>query len=137
MNFDRRYWIFIAAAISCATLSSASTLYLASVQEHFMECNSVSAACFAAIGMVPCMVLGVLALLPLMVAIPYLFRQNERPGLASVLVLSCIVAYTALDAANNVAAILGYHNLYFFAHSALSTANNVTGTIAGTGESLC
>jgi hypothetical protein len=55
----------------------------------------------------------------------------------SVLVLSCIVAYTALDAANNVAAILGYHNLYLFAHSALSTANNVTGNIAGTGESLC
>ena len=138
MNFDRRYWIFIAAAMLCATLSSASTLYLASVQkEHFMECNSTSAACFAAAGMVPCMVLGILSLLPLMVAIPYLFRQEERPGLASVLVLGCIVAYTALDAANNVAAILGYHNLYLFAHSALSTANNVTGTIAGTGESLC
>ena len=89
MNFDRRYWIFIAAAC---------TLYLASVQERFMECNSTSAACFVAIGMVPCMVLGVLALLPLMVAVPYIFRQNERPGLASVLVLSCIVAYTAPDA---------------------------------------
>ncbi|MCX6691029.1 MAG: hypothetical protein NTW33_02980 [Methanoregula sp.] len=137
MKFDRRYWILIGAAMSCASVSSASTLYLSSVQEHFMECNSVSAACFAALGMVPCMVLGVLALLPLMVAIPYLFRQNERPGLASVLVLSCIVVYTALDAANNVAAILGYHNLYLFAHSALSTANNVTGNIAGTGESLC
>ena len=137
MKFDRRYWILIGAAMSCASVSSASTLYLSSVQEHFMECNSVSAACFAALGMVPCMVLGVLALLPLMVAIPYLFRQNEKLGLASVLVLSCIVAYTALDAANNVAAILGYHNLYLFAHSALSTANNVTGNIAGTGESLC
>ena len=83
------------------------------------------------------MVMGVFSLLPLMVAIPYLFRQEERPGLASVLVLSCIVAYTALDAANNGAAIFGYHNLYLLAHSALSTANNVTGTIAGTGESLC
>jgi hypothetical protein len=137
VNFDRRYWILIAAAIFFATLASASTLYLASVQEHFMECNSTSAACFAAIGMVPCMVMGVLPLLPLMVAVPYLFRQNERPGLASVLVLTCIVAYTALDAANNVAAILGYHHIYLFAHSALSTVSNVTGTIAGTGESLC
>jgi hypothetical protein len=137
MKFDRRYWILIAAAMSCSSVASASTLYLASVQENFMECNSVSSACFAALGMVPCMVLGVLSLLPLMVSVPYLFRQNERPGLASVLVLLCIVAYTALDAANNVAAVLGYHNLYLFAHSALSTANNVTGTIAGTGESLC
>ena len=137
MNFDRRYWILIATAMSCATLSSASTLYLSMVQEHFMECNSTSAACFAAVGMVPCMVLGVLSLLPLMVAIPYLFRQNERPGLASVLVLSCIVAYTAPGAANNVAAHLGYHHIYLFAHSALSTVSNVTGTIAGTGESLC
>ena len=137
MNFDKRYWIQISAAIFFATLASASTLYLASVQEHFMECNSTSAACFAAIGMVPCMVMGVLALLPLMVAIPYLFRQNERPGLASVLVLTCIVAYTALDAANNVAALLGYHHIYLFAHSALSTVSNVTGNIAGTGESLC
>jgi len=137
VKFDRRYWILIAAAIFFATLASASTLYLASVQEHFMECNSTSAACFAAIGMVPCMVMGVLALLPLMVAIPYLFRQNERPGLASVLVHTCIVAYTALDAANNVAALLGYHHIYLFAHSALSTVSNVTGTIAGTGESLC
>jgi hypothetical protein len=137
VKFDKRYWIMIASAMLCATLASASTLYLSSVQEHFMECNSTSAACFAAVGMVPCMVLGVLSLLPLMVAIPYLFRQEERPGLASVLVLSCIVAYTALDAANNVAAILGYNPIYLFAHSALSTANNVTGNIAGTGESLC
>jgi hypothetical protein len=137
MTFDRRYWILIAAAMSLATLASACTLYLASVQECFMECNSTSAACFAAVGMVPCMVLGILALLPLMVALPYLFRQNERPGLVSVLVLSCIVAYTALDAANNVAAILGYRHIYLFAHSALSTTNNITGTIAGTGESLC
>jgi hypothetical protein len=96
-----------------------------------------SAACFSVLGMVPCMVAGVLGLLPLMVAVPYLFRQNERLGAMSVLVLSLIVAYTALDAANNVAAILGYHNIYILAHSALSTANNVTGTIAGTGESLC
>jgi hypothetical protein len=137
VNFDRRYWIFIGTAMACATLASACTLYLYSVQERFMECNSTSAACFAALGMVPCMVLGILALLPLMVAVPYLFRQNERLHLASVLVLSCIVAYMALDAANNVAAVLGYNNIYFFAHSALSTANNVTGTIAGTGWSLC
>jgi hypothetical protein len=71
-------------------------------------------------------------------AIDGFFPVTEpRPGLASVLVLSCIVAYTALDAANNVAAILGYHHIYLFAHSALSTTNNITGTIAGTGESLC
>ncbi|WAC05870.1 MAG: hypothetical protein OS112_04370 [Methanoregula sp.] len=53
MNFDKRYWILIGAAISCATLASACTLCMASIQEHFMECNSTSAACFAAIGMVP------------------------------------------------------------------------------------
>ena len=137
VKFDRRYWIFIGAAMFFSSVASASTLYMASVQEHFMECNSTSAACFARIGMIPCMVLGILALLPLMVAIPYLFRQNEKPGLASVLVLLCIVAYTALDAANNVAAIFGYPNIYLFAHSALSTMGNVTGTIAGTGKSLC
>lgn len=138
MNFDRRYWILIGSAMACATVSSASTLYLASLQkEHFMECNSVSAACFAAVGTVPCIVLGVLSLLPLKVAVPYLFRQNERLGAVSVLVLSLIVAYTVLDAANNVAAILRYRDIYFLAHAALSTANNVTGTIAGTGESLC
>jgi hypothetical protein len=137
VKFDRRYWVFIGAAMFFATVASASTLYLATVQERFMECNSVSAACFGLFGMVPCMVLGVLALLPVMVAIPYLFRENERPGFLSVLVLGCIVAYTALDAANNLAAILGYHHLYLFAHSALSTTNNATGTIIGTGESHC
>lgn len=120
-----------------ATVASASTLYLASVQKDFMECNSVTAACFDGIGMVPCMLLGILALLPLMVAIPCIFRQNERPGLLSVLVLGCIVAYTALDAVNNVSAIMGYHHLYFFAHSVLDTTNNVTGNIVGTGESYC
>ncbi len=137
MNFDRRYWIFIEAAMSCATLASACTLYMASVQERFMECNSTSAACFAALGMVPCMVLGILALLPVMVAVPYLFRKNEQLHIAPALVLSCIVAYTALDAINNVAAVFGYYHIYFFAHSALSTANNVTGNLAGTGDSLC
>lgn len=137
MKFDRRYWAFIGAAVSFATVSSASTLYLASVEERFMECNSVAAACFTGFGMVPCMFLGILALVPLMAAIPYIFRQNERPGLLSVLLLSCIVAYTAFDAANNISAILGYQQTYQLAHSVLSTTNNVTGTLAGTGESLC
>jgi hypothetical protein len=137
VKFDTRYWIFIAAAMFFATVASASTLYLASVQENFKECNSVSAACFDCIGMVPCTVLGILALLPLMVAIPCIFRQNERPGLLSVLVLGCIVAYTALDAVNNVSAIMGYHHLYLFVHTVLDTTNNVTGNVVGTGDSLC
>ncbi len=137
MKFDRRYWVFIAAAMFFATVASASTLYLATVQENFRECNSVSAACFTGIGMVPCMILGILALFPLMAAIPVIFGQNERPGLLSFLVMGCIVAYTALDAVNNVSAIMGYHNLYFFAHTLLETTNNVTGTVAGTGESRC
>jgi hypothetical protein len=137
MKFDKRYWIFIAAAMSFSTVASASTLYLASVQEHFRECNSVSAACFTGIGMVPCMVLGILSLLPLMVAIPYLFRQNEKPGLASVLVLGCIVAYTAFDAVNNVSAIMHYQQTYLLAHAVLDTTNNVTGNVIGTGDSLC
>jgi hypothetical protein len=137
VKFDKRYWIFIAAAMFFAGIASASTLYLASVQEHFLECNSVTAACFGKIGMVPCMLLGILALLPVMVAIPYIFRQNERPGLLSVLVLGCIVAYTALDAVNNVSAIMGYHHVYLFAHTVLGTTNNVTGNVVGTGDSLC
>jgi hypothetical protein len=137
VKFDKRYWFFIAAAMVFASIASASTLYLASVQEHFMECNSVAAACFDKIGMIPCMLMGILVLLPVMVAVPYLFRQNENPGFLSVLVLGCIVAYTALDAANNISAILGYHGVYLLAHTILDTTNNVTGTIAGTGESLC
>ncbi len=137
MKFDKRYWIFIAAAMFFATIASASTLYMASVQVHFMECNSVAAACFVQIGIVPCMVLGILALLAVMVAIPCLFGQNEKPGLLSVLVLGCIVLYTALDAVNNVSAIMGYHNAYLVAHAVLDTTNNVTGNIAGTGDSLC
>lgn len=87
--------------------------------------------------MVPSMVLGILALLFLMVAIPFIFRQNERPGLLSVLVLGCIVAYTAFDAVNDVSAIMGYQNTYLIAHTLLDTTNNVTGTIIGTGGSLC
>lgn len=137
MKFHRRYWVFIAAAVFFSSVASASTIYMASVQEHFMECNSVAAACFAGIGMVPCMALGVLSLVPLMVAIPHVFRQNERPGLLSVLVLGCIVAYTAFDALNNVSAILGYQQAYLAAHTILSATNNVTGNIVGTGESLC
>ncbi len=137
MNFHRQYWFFIGAAVFFATVASASTLYLALVQDPFRECNSVAAACFAAIGMIPCMILGILSLIPLMVAIPFIFGQNERPGLLSHLALGCIVAYTALDAANNISAILGYHHLYAFAHTVLDTANNVSGNVVGTGESLC
>lgn len=137
VNFDKRYWILIAAAMFFSSVASASTLYLATVQEHFLECNSVSAACFEMFGMVPCMFFGIFSLLPVMMAIPYIFRQNEKPGILSVLLMGCIVAYTALDAVNNISAILGYHHFYLFAHTVMDTANNVTGTVIGTGESHC
>jgi hypothetical protein len=137
VKFDRRYWVFIAAAMVSATVASLCTLYLASVQEHFMECNSVAAAWFAFFGMAPGMALGVLSLLPLMVAIPYILRQNERPGLLSVLILLCIVAYTAFDAVNDVSAIMGFQDTYVVAHAVLDATNNVTGNIVGTGSSLC
>lgn len=137
MGFDPRYWYFIGAAMFFAGIASVSTLYLALVRERFMECNSVSAACFDAFGMVPCMAFGIFSLLPVMMAIPFLFRQNEQPGLLSVFLLGCIVLYTGLDAANNIAAILGFHHIYLFAHATLDTANNITGTVVGTGESHC
>ena len=137
MTFDTRYWVFIGAAMFFSGIASVSTLYLAMVQAQFMECNSVSAVCFDTFGMVPCMFFGIFALLPVMMAIPYLFRQNEKPGLLSVLVLGCIVLYTFLDAANNISAIMGYHHIYLLAHAALETTNNVTGTVVGTGKSLC
>jgi hypothetical protein len=137
VNFDKRYWYFIAAAMFFASVASVSTWYLAMVQEHFMECNSVSAICFDTFGMVPCMAFGIFSLLPVMMAIPYLFRQNEKPGLLSVLVLGCIVTYTALDAANNISAIMGYHHVFLFAHTVMDTTNNITGTAIGTGESHC
>ena len=137
VELHRYYWVFIGAAIFFSTIASASTLYMASVQSDFMECNSVSAACFARFGMVPCMLLGILALVPMMIAIPFVLRQNKNPGLLSELVLGCIVAYTAFDAVNNVAAILGYHQLYLVAHAVLDTTNNVSGNIVGTGDSLC
>lgn len=137
MNFDRRYWVLIGAAVFFATVASASTLYLSLVNENFRECNSISAACFSGLGMVPCMVLGILSLISVMVVIPYLLHQNEKAGTASVLLMGCIVAYTAFDAINNVAAIMGYYEMYQTAHAVLSTTNNATGNLAGTGESLC
>jgi hypothetical protein len=137
VNFDKRYWIFIIAALVSATIASGCTLYMASVNVHFKECNSLAAACFAHIGMVPSMLFAILALLPLMVAIPYIFRQNEKPGLLSVIVLSCIVVYTFFDALNDVSAVMGYQHAYLLAHAVLDATNNVTGNVVGTGDSLC
>jgi hypothetical protein len=136
VNFDKRYWLLIGAAMISATIASACTLYLTHVYKS-PECNSIAAACFARIGMAPSMVLGILVLLPLMIAIPYLLGQNERPGLLSVLLLGCIVTYTVFDAVNDVSAIMGYQHAYLLAHSLLDTANNVTGSFAGTGVSAC
>ncbi len=136
--FDRRYWAFIGSAVFFSVVASACTLYPASTEkQHFMECNSISAAFFSAIGMVPSMVLGTLILIGVMVAIPYLFRQNEKMGLLSMILMGLIVLYTVLDAVNDVSVILGFHESYLVAHHILSSANNVTGRIAGTGESLC
>jgi hypothetical protein len=137
VNFDTRYWVFIGLAVFFSTVASASTCYLASVEEHFMECNSISAALFDTIGMVPTMVLGILLLIPVMVAIPYIFGQNEKAGLISMVLMGIIVLYTAFDAVNNISAIMGFYETYHAAHRVLSETNNVTGNIVGTGESHC
>jgi hypothetical protein len=72
-----------------------------------------------------------------MVFIPYLFQQNETAGFISMLIMGLIVLYTAFDAVNNVSAIMGFYETYHAAHRVLSSTNNVTGNIVGTGESLC
>jgi hypothetical protein len=51
--------------------------------------------------------------------------------------MGLIVLYTALDAINNVSAILGYYEAYNLAHLVLTTTNNVTGDVVGTGSSHC
>ena len=137
VKFDKRYWWFIAAAMVSASVASVCTFYLSEVYVHFRECDSVAAACFFRIGIAPTMVLGILALLPIMVAIPYIFRQNEKPGFLSMLVLGCIVAYTMFDAVNDISVIMGYHHTYLIAHAFLDITNNVTGSIVGTGTSAC
>ncbi|NMB77645.1 MAG: hypothetical protein GYA23_00950 [Methanomicrobiales archaeon] len=137
MNFDKRYWVLIGAAMLFATIASATTVWLSFINPGFRECNSVSAACFGTFGMIPCMVSGILILLPVMVAIPYILGQNEKPGLASVLLMSCFVIYTGFDALNNISALFGFYESYHLAHTALTSTNNVTGTILGTGESYC
>lgn len=136
MNFDKLYWLFIAAAMISAAIASACTLWLFSTG-HTRECNTLAIFCFSRIGMVPGMMLGILALLPIMIAIPYILRQNERPGLLSVLILGCIVAYTAFDAVNDISAIMGYQHAFLIAHSILDTTNNLTGSFVGTGASVC
>ena len=120
-----------------AVTASVCTIYLSTVFAQFRECNPVAAICFDRVGMVPGMVLGIIALLALMIAIPYIFGQNEKPGFLSVLVLGCIVAYTAFDAVNDVSAIMGYQHAYLIAHTVLDTTNNLTGTFTGTGASAC
>jgi len=87
--------------------------------------------------MVPSIVLGILFLIAIMVAIPYVLRQNEKAGILSMCVLGIIVLYTALDAVNNISVIMGFHVTYQVVHKILSSANNVTGRLAGTGDSLC
>lgn len=87
--------------------------------------------------MVPCMALGVVAILPCMVAIPYVFRQNEPPGNLTVLVLGCIAACTTLDAVNNRSVLPGNQNLLFWVRTVFGTTTTVTGTVAGTTESSC
>lgn len=137
MKFDNRYWLLIGAAMIFATIASASTLYMAAINPAFRECNSVSATCFAFFGMIPCMASGILALLPVMVAIPYIFRENEKPGPASVMLMACFVLYTGFDAVNNISALMGFYQGYHLAHAALSTTNNITGNLLGTGASHC
>ena len=119
-----------------ASIASACTVYMALVF-HARECNSIAAVVFARVGVIPGTLLGVLSLLPVMMAIPYLLRQNERIGLLSAIILGAIVLYTAFDAINDVSALLGFQHAYLLAHSVLDTTNNVTGNILGTGDSLC
>ena len=132
MKFDWRYWILIAGAMVFATIASTCTLYLWSIR-RFLETNTVAVAGFARFGMVPAMVLGILALPFVMVAIPYILGQNRKPGFISVLVLGCIVAYTLFDAVNDLSIIMGFHPGYAMTHEILFATNNFLGTIVGTG----
>jgi hypothetical protein len=136
VNFDKRYWIFIGTAMLFATIASGCTIYL-SLVFHTPESNSLAAVLFDRIGMIPGMLLGVVGLLPLMFAVPYILRQNERIGLLSMLILGGIVAYTAFDAVNDVSAVLGFQHTYLLAHTVLDTTNNISGTLFGTGSSRC
>ena len=138
MNFDKRYWIFIIAAMSFASISSFLTVYVILLTKSGTECSSIATWWFNMIGMIPSMVIGIFLLLPVMVAIPYIFKQNEKLGNLSMLFMGCIVLYTFLDALNNLTLLFEYHNVYYLmVHSVMIIINDITGTIAGTGTSIC
>jgi hypothetical protein len=138
MGFDKRYWIFIISAMIFATIASVTTIYLTWLWGKYnMECDSVAVFCFNTFGMIPSMMLGVSALLPVMYYIPFLFKRNERLSVVPSLILMVFVIYTFLDAVNNTAIIFDQYHIYLFAHSTITQANNITGTIVGTGPSLC
>lgn len=136
MNFDKRYWIFIIAAMIFASIASFITAYAIFITKSATECNSIAFWWFNTIGMIPSMIIGIL-LLP-MIAIPYVFKQNARMEPLSMLIMGCIVVYTFLDALNNITMLLGYYNIYYMAiHPIMIVINDITGTVAGTGTSIC
>jgi hypothetical protein len=138
LNFDKRYWIFIGAAILFASIASFITVYAILITKSATECNSIAVWWFNIIGMIPSMVLGLVLLVPFMITIPYVFKQNARMEPLSMLIMGCIVLYTFLDALNNITLLLGYHNIYYMAvHPIVITLNDITGTIVGTGASIC
>jgi hypothetical protein len=101
MKFDKKYWILIAWAVIAHGIALALTWYYFKYVEE-CECNNIMATIFAKYGVIMPGILSLIVITLIMIAIPYLYKENEKFAKQSAILLLILCIGFSIDAASNI-----------------------------------
>ena len=120
MTFDKKYLCFIIPAIIFSSIASATTLFMLSIGKC-RECNPYVNMLSDIIGITPTMICGITGLVVIMIAVPYILKQNQKVGFLSSCVLFSLVGFVFLDALNDVSLLFHIQPTYTISHAILTS----------------
>jgi hypothetical protein len=106
IKFDKRYWIFIAAAILAHFVAIVCTYYAVTIL-GIHECNPFMGTAFSQLGFLITSSLSILLIIGFMMFVPFTFGQTEKLGIKSAAFMGLFVGALTIDAINDILVLSG------------------------------
>jgi len=100
-EFDKRYWLFIAAIFWVHLFAVISTYHRAITYGIDIEANPIIFLAFQNLGIIPTLLLTNAIGLIALIALPFIMKENAKPGMMSTATYTVFIGLVGLDSVHD------------------------------------